>query len=44
MILNSVVREEMVQSILANDIFGALCIDYMDMMSDGEVVSLYTGE
>ena len=40
--LNSTVREEMVQFILSNDRFGALCVDYMDMMSDGEVVTLYT--
>ena len=39
--LNSMVREELVQYVLANDQFGALCIDYMDMMSDAEVIAYY---
>lgn len=39
--LNSTMREIMVQFVLANDRFGALCVDYMDMMTDAEVVNSY---
>jgi hypothetical protein len=39
--LNSIVREELVQYILSKDVFGALCIDYMDLMTDAEIVSYY---